>query len=238
MKEYCVYIHISPSKKVYIGITSQVPKNRWAGGSGYKKCPRFYNAIKKYGWENFEHRILSAGLRKEEAEIEEIRLIKLFQSNDPAHGYNIENGGNCANTHSEETKRKISMANKGKTYSEETRKRMSESRKGKHTGADNSFFGKHHTEKVKKAHSEFMRGNSYNKGNHHTEEFKAKKSKQMSEKYSDGNNPRCKRVIHFVDGKKTIYKSLRDVARTFNVSASTVFNWIHKTNQSEWSYET
>lgn len=237
MKEYCVYIHISPSKKVYVGITCQAVKRRWAGGNGYKECPRFYGAIKKYGWENFEHRVLLTGLKKEGAEAEEIRLIKHFQSNNPEYGYNIENGGNCANTHSEETKRKISIANIGKIVTEESRKKMSESHKGKQIGSDNPFYGKHHTEEVKKAHSDFMKGNSYNKGNHHTEEFKAKKSKQMSEKYSNGNHPRCKRVIHLVDEKKTIYKSLRDVARTFSVSTSTVFKWIHNANLSEWSYE-
>lgn len=36
-KCYCVYIHISPSNKAYIGITSISPEERWDGGRGYFK---------------------------------------------------------------------------------------------------------------------------------------------------------------------------------------------------------
>ena len=35
-KTYTVYKHISPSNKVYIGITSIDPKQRWNSGHGYK----------------------------------------------------------------------------------------------------------------------------------------------------------------------------------------------------------
>ena len=48
--------------------------------------------------------------------------------------------------HSDETKRKISVANTGRCPSEETRKKMSESR----TGDKNGFFGKHHSEETRK----------------------------------------------------------------------------------------
>lgn len=51
-------MHISPSNKRYIGITSQKPEIRWANGKGYSYNKHFYRAIQKYGWDNFEHRIL------------------------------------------------------------------------------------------------------------------------------------------------------------------------------------
>ena len=51
-------MHVSPSKKYYIGITSQAVNKRWKNGKGYKSSPYFYNAIQKYGWNNFEHNIL------------------------------------------------------------------------------------------------------------------------------------------------------------------------------------
>lgn len=36
-KKYVIYMHISPSRKRYIGITSQIPEKRWhKDGSGYK----------------------------------------------------------------------------------------------------------------------------------------------------------------------------------------------------------
>ncbi|NMJ87627.1 MAG: hypothetical protein EX285_07305 [Thaumarchaeota archaeon] len=60
--------------------------------------------------------------------------------------------------HSEEAKKKISDAMKsqkhmlGKTRSEETRRKMSKARKGK----NNSFYGKAHSEKTKRKISKTM----------------------------------------------------------------------------------
>ena len=68
---------------------------------------------------------------------------------------------------SEEVKRKISDANKGKTawnkgksdiYSEETLLKMSENRKGKCCGDNHPLFGKKHTEEFKKKVSETKKG--------------------------------------------------------------------------------
>lgn len=44
----CVYKHTSPSNKVYIGMTTVQPEERWNNGWGYKKQP-FFNAILKCG---------------------------------------------------------------------------------------------------------------------------------------------------------------------------------------------
>lgn len=52
-KTYCVYKHVCPIGKVYIGITCQDVKKRWLSkGQGYKDNDYFFKAIKKYGWEN------------------------------------------------------------------------------------------------------------------------------------------------------------------------------------------
>ena len=73
---YTVYMHTSPSNKRYIGVTKQKPISRWrTDGSGYKDSKYFWRAIKKYGWNNFQHEILFQGLTKEEAEQKEIELI-------------------------------------------------------------------------------------------------------------------------------------------------------------------
>ena len=121
---YYVYKHTFPNNKVYIGITKQKPQNRWDNGKGYKHNNYIKNAINKYGWSNIEHKILFENLTKEEAEQKEIELIAFYKSNQKNFGYNIENGGhvNCV---SEETKKKLSVANKGKIISKETRQKMS-----------------------------------------------------------------------------------------------------------------
>lgn len=135
---YKVYKHTTPNNKVYIGITSCDVERRWQGGRNYKNNKYFTNAIKKYGWSNIKHEILFDGLPKEEAEKKEIELITFYKSNNSNYGYNIENGGNCSGKLSEETKNKISLANKGKTswikgkhWSEGHKKRISEIEKGR-----------------------------------------------------------------------------------------------------------
>lgn len=114
LRNYTVYIHTTPSGKVYIGITSNVPEYRWNNGKGYKTSSCFYNAIKKYGWENIKHEILYSGLTKEEAEKKEILLIKLYRADDRHYGYNLMSGGHASSKHSEETKAKLSKAHSGK----------------------------------------------------------------------------------------------------------------------------
>lgn len=56
-RTWIVYEHISPSGKVYVGITSQNPKVRWQNGGGYIHCKVFYRSILKYGWNNFQNLI-------------------------------------------------------------------------------------------------------------------------------------------------------------------------------------
>ena len=67
MDNYTVYKHVSPSGKQYIGITKWDVEKRWSNGEGYKQCSYFYNAIQKYGWDNFEHIILYTNLSREKA---------------------------------------------------------------------------------------------------------------------------------------------------------------------------
>lgn len=135
-RKWCVYMHINKeSRKVYIGITCQKPEVRWrVDGSGYVGSTYFWSAIQKYGWENFEHKIVLNGLSRDEACTKEIELIELYDSTNPMKGYNLSKGGDLGGYGievSEETRRKISDANKGRTISEETRQKISQSEKGK-----------------------------------------------------------------------------------------------------------
>ena len=128
---YTLYKHVNLiNNKIYIGITLNDVNRRWQNGSGYKNNKHFYNAIKKYGWnDGFSHEILFVELSKEEAEIKEIELINFYKSNNSNYGYNIDNGGNANGKMSILTKQKISNANKGKKRTKESKKIMSEKAK-------------------------------------------------------------------------------------------------------------
>ena len=116
MNNYTVYRHTSPSSKVYIGITYQKPERRWSNGNGYKDSPKFYNAIQKYGWNNFKHEILYSGLNEISAKMIEEDLIYYYKSLNIS--YNISAGGDGSRgvIMSEETRLKMSNAKKGNTY--------------------------------------------------------------------------------------------------------------------------
>lgn len=92
--KWTVYIHISPSNKCYVGITSKKPKDRWGkNGNGYKYNTHFYRAIEKYGWDNFQHEIIAEHLTKDEACCLEKSIIKSLSLNNPLYGYNKTLGG-------------------------------------------------------------------------------------------------------------------------------------------------
>ena len=85
-KIYTVYKHIFPNKKEYIGITSQIPEDRWKDGRGYKNNTEMYSAILQYGWNQIKHEILFTGLSYNEAREIELKMIADLKEN----CYNIE----------------------------------------------------------------------------------------------------------------------------------------------------
>lgn len=91
---YTIYMHKNKiNNKVYIGQTCQIKTHfRWGhNGNHYKDQPKFFRAIQKYGWDNFEHLILETNLSKEVADIKERELIILYNSIE--NGYNTADGG-------------------------------------------------------------------------------------------------------------------------------------------------
>lgn len=116
---YCVYIHTNKiNGKMYVGQTGREPKTRWGKkGGGYKRNPRFYSAIKHYGWDNFEHEIIASHLTKEEADNFEKILIKELGTMNPDKGYNLTKGGEglLGYVPSEERRRKLSEFAKTRT---------------------------------------------------------------------------------------------------------------------------
>lgn len=120
---YSVYMHECTNGKKYVGITSKPCEERWKNGKGYQNNRHFTQAINKYGWDNIKHIILWQGKEKEIACELEKHYIKLFDLTNREKGYNSSTGGEKSSEgfkHTEEAKRKISDANKGKTVSPES----------------------------------------------------------------------------------------------------------------------
>ena len=169
---YCVYRHISPDGKFYIGITSFEPEKRWRGGYGHNV--HFSRAIAKYGWDNFVHEVLDTNLSKEEAEQKEKELIAKYKTTDRNFGYNLTSGGEIGKKHSAESIEKMSLAKKGKytgdknsrycvVPSEETREKIRKALTGKFAGEKNPNFGKRMTDEQKQKISQARKGKHYPK---------------------------------------------------------------------------
>lgn len=125
-KSWCVYKHTLPDGRCYIGQTCDVT-TRWKP-SAYKNCVKFYFAIQKYGWENFNHEILADNLTLEKANHLEEKYIKKYDSIEK--GFNLNSGGENK-LHSQETKIKMSQTRKGVPHSQEHSEAISKALTGK-----------------------------------------------------------------------------------------------------------
>lgn len=142
-KTYIIYKHVSPSGKVYIGQTNQIPELRFRNGEGYRSSKKFYNAILKYGWKNFKHEILFTNLNKISADCIETDLIYYYKQ--IGISYNIADGGEGRTREHDtlETKQRMSASqyrrfrnsvhpSKGRHHSKEARVKMSIAKIGTH----------------------------------------------------------------------------------------------------------
>lgn len=128
---HTVYMHTSPSGKVYIGITSMdPPERRYADGRGYGKSTIFGKAIQKYGWNNFNHSIHYLNLTEYDAKEKERKLIAQFKSQERRYGYNMSAGGD---------------GTFGVKLSDERKERL----RLMNTGEGNPFYGRKHSDESK-----------------------------------------------------------------------------------------
>lgn len=109
--------------KQYVGQSWDVTY-RWSSHKSEKRYMKFplYNAIRKYGWHNFDKTILVRVANQEDLDMYESKLIESFNTMTP-NGYNCKDGGEGRRV-SEETKAKLSAATKGKPKSPETREKI------------------------------------------------------------------------------------------------------------------
>jgi group I intron endonuclease len=118
--------------KVYIGFTSNFParKRLHKHNSLKNKNYVFHNAIRKYGWNNFDWQIIYQSKDKNYilAEMEQY-FINEFSSLHPI-GYNMKTGGSGGNL-SESARLKISQKRKGIKFSDKHIEKLRESHRGK-----------------------------------------------------------------------------------------------------------
>lgn len=187
MERYVLYAHINKlNGKKYVGITAQNPETRWRNGIGYIKSPRFYNAILKYGWEQFDHIILQTDMSYEEACAAEQRTISQEKLTDPQYGYNLDSGGRS-----------------GRIMSLESRLKVSEHH-ADFSGQNHPLYGKKHSEITKQKIREKAVGRKQSE----------KQRLQHSKAMMGSNNPRAKAVLCINTG--VIFPTARDAAKWLN----------------------
>jgi group I intron endonuclease len=175
MANFSVYLHKSPSDKVYVGITKKKRiKDRWDNGNGYKNNILFFKAITKYGWDNFKHIILFTNLTEERAKNLEKDLIRHYKN--LGISYNITDGGEGTYgwSPSQETRNKMRLSLRGRVISKESRAKISKALKGR-------IVPKEHLERLRQislnkivSEETKQKLREANLGKKHTEETKRK----------------------------------------------------------------
>ena len=147
MKRYFIYKYTFPNNKVYIGQTYE-GSYRYGEISQYRR-QIVYRAMLKYP--EYQKEILQYCNESEVDELERYYIEK-YKANQKEFGYNCESGGSLNKHMSEESKKKISEANKGricfwkgKCMSDETKKKISNSLK-----ANKHMVGTHLSEETRR----------------------------------------------------------------------------------------
>ena len=127
--------------KYYVGQTSRPLEVRSNNGWGYYRNKKFFDDILKYGWSNFEHKVICECSKEEGDELERF-YIKKFDAIE--NGYNTTSGGkkdfhckapqvskaNKERIWKQESKEKLSHSLKGIKRTQDTRERMANAKKG------------------------------------------------------------------------------------------------------------
>ena len=111
------------NKKVYVGQTTLTIEEEWGdilkGGKAIRKKRQenpnmkisaryIHNAIAKYGLDVWELKLIDIAYKKSELDAKEIYYVKIYDSMNPAKGYNLTTGGRTGGRLSPATKKKVS----------------------------------------------------------------------------------------------------------------------------------
>lgn len=259
-KTYCVYKHTSPNGKVYIGVTCQRPTRRWNNGAGYANNNHFNSAIKKYGWQNFEHEVVAQGLSKEEASQTERELITLYQSNKPMYGYNHTSGGydgyelndDQIAALRERTQKQFSDESFKRKFNSlmrdpDRRRRVSdglkkyyespEAREKASTAQKRKFENPEYREKVKKLAQRRASDPKYREKLSRVLTEK-RRNEEYRQSMTGANNPNAKRVLQYsLDGKLIKkYGSISDACREIGANHGNIISCIKGKTRTAYGY--
>jgi group I intron endonuclease len=201
-----IYIILNTKNgKVYVGKTAKNFKGRWKDHQsdlkgGHHFNPHLQAAWNLYGAKMFQFKVLEY-CPIEQLNEREKHHIKIYRKRGLA--YNLTDGGVGGCNPSEETRRKLSEANKGKKRSEETRRKISEAAKNpseetrrkiseankrrpppnEETRRKISVAAKNISEETRRKLSEAAKGNTNMKGKTHSEETRRKLSVAQKRRY-------------------------------------------------------
>lgn len=228
------------NKKCYVGQTRKRVMKRIKRHINNRINYPIGNALNKHGIDNFRiHIFCIPNWLLNEYEVDLIAKLKTQKPN----GYNIEAGGKYqplsqhsinkiketkainkssrgiknpmyGKHHTEETKKKISVANKGKIRTEEFRNRMSILNSGK----NNSFYGKKHTEEIIEKLRNINTGKKRSLESRFRQSKTTKGRKQTPEHIKNRSRSKMKKVICVDTG--IIYNSLIEASAKTNISNS------------------
>ncbi len=135
--------------KIYIGKTTvslaQRKGDHKAKAYKHGSNSSFHEAMRKYGFDNFQWEIIDKAKTLDELNEKERYRIARLKTSEKEYGYNQTTGGDICEFN-EEVKIKIGLAGKGRKVSEAECKRRSIAMRGK----GNPFYGKKHTEEGKR----------------------------------------------------------------------------------------
>lgn len=230
--------------KVYVGSAVSI-KKRWTRhkhqlNKNKHHSEHLQRSWNKYGKDNFSFEVLQVVANKKDLIFEEQKHIDRLKSYDRKFGYNISPtaGSSLGVKHTDEMKRKISMANKGKKISSETRRKMSLSKMGernpmykyvyskeqkkkmseRNSGKGNPFYGKRHSAETRKKMSETPRKKYKPKTKQHIDKI----TEASIETRRDKSKLNEEAVIEIRRLREEEKMKIKDIAQKFNLQVGHV----------------
>lgn len=229
MKISGIYKITSPSNKIYIGQSIDIlnREKSYKRGSGYKYQTRLKYSINKYGWETHIFEII------EECEFEKLNIKERYWQDHydvlGSNGLNciLQETNELPSVISDETRNKMRLSRLGvnnpmfgESHSDETKAKISKALKGKLSGENHPAYGTKHTRNKKGEHAA-------NFGMKHSKESKLKISKSQKGKHISeigrqnisksklgGKNPNSKIVVDLNFG--IFYTSIKEASNYYN----------------------